>query len=89
MSVPSFRFGAKIQYSTDYSRMFYSNLMLRESCYSCPFTNFNRTSDISIADFWGWTKISDKFNDNKGVSLILVNSDKGIELIDSVSKQLL
>ena len=84
MSVPSFRFGEKIHYSTDYSRMFYSNIMLRESCYRCPFTNFNRTSDISIADFWGWTKISDKFNDNKGVSLILINSDKGTELIDSV-----
>jgi len=82
--IPSFRFGEKIHYSTDYSRMFYSNLMLRESCYECPFTNFNRTADISIADFWGWTKISNKFNDNKGVSLLLVNSRKGFSLVDSV-----
>ena len=83
-SIPSFRFGKKIYYSTDYSRMFYSNLILRESCYECPFTNFNRTSDISIGDFWGWTKISNQFNDNKGVSLLLVNSFKGEELVKSI-----
>ena len=84
MSIQSFSFGEKIHYSTDYSRYFYSNLLLRECCYECPYTNFNRISDISMADFWGWNKISDKFDDNKGVSLLLVNSCKGRELLNSV-----
>lgn len=57
--------------------LFYENLMLRYSCYSCPFTNLKRCSDITIGDFWGWSKISHEFNDNLGLSLVLLNSEKG------------
>lgn len=55
--------------------------MLRQSCYNCPFTNLNRVADITIGDFWGWSKISNEFNDNLGLSLVLVNSDKGRSLL--------
>lgn len=83
--IPSFKFGEKVLYSSDYARFFYSHIMLRECCYECPYTNFKRVSDISIADFWGWHKFNDEFNDNKGVSLVLVNSEKGKFLLSSVS----
>lgn len=65
--------------------LFYKHYMLRDSCYQCPFTNLKRCSDITVGDFWGWNKISTKFNDNKGVSLVLVNSDKGRDLLDEVA----
>ncbi len=61
--------------------LFYSHIMLRQSCYNCPFTNLNRVADITIGDFWGWSKISNEFNDNLGLSLVLVNSDKGRSLL--------
>ena len=64
--------------------LFYDNLMLRYSCYECPFTNFNRVSDITIGDFWGWSKFSTQFNDNLGVSLVLINSEKGKYLFNAV-----
>lgn len=79
----TFRFasGRKITRST-YRYLFYKHYMLRESCFQCPYTNLKRCSDVTVADFWGWTKVSTEFNDNKGVSLVLVNSDKGKELLD-------
>ena len=59
--------------------------MFRHSCGVCHFTNFQRPSDVTIADFWGWQKVDETFNaDDKGVSLVLVNTDKGRRLFDAV-----
>lgn len=63
--------------------------MLRSSCGSCVFTNFNRPSDITIGDYWGWEKISKDFNDdNKGCSLLFINTIKGQILLNKISNNL-
>lgn len=68
---------------------FYKNIFLRKSCGKCPFANLKRPSDITIADFWGWEKINSKFNsDNKGCSLVLLNTSKGKELFERIESQL-
>lgn len=69
--------GKKIE-SNIYTYLFYQHIIFRHSCGKCYFTNVRRPSDITIADFWGWEKINKDFNkDNKGVSLVLVNTNKG------------
>ena len=83
-SVTSFSTKNKKYYTTSYNNIFYSRLVLRESCFKCPYTNFDRVSDITIGDFWGWEKVSGLFHDNKGVSLLMVNSEKGQWLLDQV-----
>lgn len=57
--------------------LFYDHLIIRDSCLNCPFTNLKRISDITLSDFWGWEKHYQEWHDNKGVSLFLINSDKG------------
>lgn len=52
----------------------------RESCYNCRFANCNRQGDITLADFWGIEYINPKFYSKNGVSLVLVNSEKGKKL---------
>lgn len=65
--------------------LFYKHIMFRKSCGNCHFTNTKRPSDITIADFWGWEKTDSKFNaDNKGCSLVLLNSEKGRKLFEAV-----
>lgn len=55
--------------------------MLRPSCGKCFYTNFHRPSDFTLADYWGWEKIDTNFNaDNKGCSLLLVNTPRGAEI---------
>ena len=66
-----------------YMKGFLSNLFLRDSCYKCKFKNDNYYSDITLADFWGIDKIMPDINDNKGVSLVLANTEKGL---DEISK---
>lgn len=61
-------------------QIFYKHLIIRDSCSACHYTNFKRVSDVTIADFWGWEKAHQEWNDNKGVSLLLVNSEKGEEI---------
>ncbi|MBA4317081.1 MAG: 4Fe-4S ferredoxin [Flavobacterium sp.] len=63
----------------------------RPSCYSCKFKEFPRASDISLADFWGIEKLDPSMDQDKGTSLVLVNSLKGRdfleELGDSITKK--
>lgn len=69
--------------------LFLDDIILRSSCYVCNYRDLNRVSDISIADFWGLEKGKYKdFYDNKGVSLVLVNTEKGQKLFDSVKDNL-
>ena len=68
---------------------FYQHIMFRHSCGVCHFCNTRRPSDITIADFWGWEKTDPNFNkDDKGVSLILVNTEKGQQLFDAIKGDL-
>lgn len=69
--------------------MFYRHIIFRHSCGKCHFTNTTRPSDITIADFWGWEKTNPDFNlDDKGVSLLLVNTEKGRRLLELAKEDL-
>lgn len=83
--VETFRFKDSQAYKT-YSYTFYTSILLRYSCSSCPFTNLQRPSDITIGDFWGIQKTNAAFlaEDNKGCSLVLVNTKKGKEWLDRI-----
>ena len=61
--------------------LFYNGCVLRESCYECQYTNLNRPSDITMGDCWGIENSHPEFDDNKGLSLLLINTEKGEKLI--------
>ncbi len=69
--------------------LFLTNLLLRPCCYTCKYSSFRRVADITIADFWGVERSMKEFDDNKGISLVLINSQKGKELFLSVENKLL
>lgn len=67
-----------------YRKLYYSNLALRKSCYSCKYNSCQRVGDITIGDAWGIEKANPEFNDKRGVSLILFNSEKALKGKDSI-----
>lgn len=71
-----------------FAKLFEYNLVLRPSCYKCPFTNLNRPSDIMMGDFWGIEKSMPELDDNKGVSLLLVSTDKGKLVLDGIEGEI-
>lgn len=71
-----------VRLSESWRRLFYSNLVLRPSCYECRYAMTERFSDITIADYWGieHTEIAD-FRDELGVSLIIANTVRGHDVV--------
>ena len=72
-----------------FTYLFYQHIMFRPSCRKCHFANTKRPSDITIADYWGWEKTDPDINkDDKGVSLILINTEKGRKLFDTIKDRM-
>lgn len=67
-------------------KLYNSRLITRPSCYRCRYTSFERVSDITLADYWNIEHAIPEFNDNHGVSLVMVNSNKGFDLFNNISK---
>lgn len=67
-----------------YTYLFYEDDIERPSCYNCKYSNLDRPADLTLADFWGIDRVVENFNDNKGVSLLLVNSEKGSRILNKV-----
>lgn len=67
-----------------YFNAFISGVMNRKACYNCPFTTSARTGDITLADYWGIKKYHNISNVYDGVSAILVNTEKGKELLKEI-----
>lgn len=75
--------------SIDSPQLFFKPVTLRYSCNACPFANTRRPSDITIGDFWGWQKVvPDMFPDNKGLSLMLINTERGQQLFKQIKDQM-
>lgn len=59
-----------------YMNAFLANLSLRPSCYACPAKAGKSGSDITIGDFWGIENVTPNIDDDKGVSLLILNNRK-------------
>lgn len=67
-----------------YMQAFLSNLTLRPSCYYCPTKQGKSCSDITLGDFWGIEHIDPTIDDDKGLSLVLINTEKGQQTLKSL-----
>lgn len=65
-----------------YSISFLNSLFYTENCYECNYADSKRISDLTIGDSWGSTLSSEE---GKGISLILCNTEKGKQLLDSAN----
>lgn len=72
-----------------YLQTFLRNYILRETCYNCKFKGNNRAADVTLADFWGIDNICPEMNDNKGVSIVIINTNKGKEIFDYISENMI
>ena len=74
-----------VRFKDPWFKTFVSALFKRSSCKDCPFSQQQRVSDATIADFWGIERISKKWNSGKGVSLILLNTSKARDLFEKIA----
>ena len=71
-----------------FMKAFLHNMILRPSCYKCKARSGSSGSDITIADFWGIEQILPSMDDDRGTSLVVVNTSKGKYALDDVSSMM-
>lgn len=79
-------------FKNPYFRGFLRNYFLRQSCHSCQYAGLNRPADITLADFWGYQgkrKDGQDRDEDKGVSMVMLNTRAGAALFDSVKNSLI
>ena len=80
----------KSKYKDKFLIGFSEDYITKDVCATCQYARITRISDITLADFWGY--ISDELktrNTEKGISLVIINSDKGNKIIEKVKNQLI
>lgn len=76
-------------YNNKYMNLFLGNICLRPSCYDCHFKSLVRPSDITIGDCWGIENYKPELDDDKGASVVLINSEKGLRFFEKISENLI
>ena len=61
----------------------------RPSCYNCHFKGFPQKADITLADFWGIENLDIKMDQDKGTSLVMINSEKGKRLFYAIKDKII
>lgn len=81
----------KILYNniSSYLNLFINKKIQKESCQNCKFVGLERVSDIMVADAWGVDiefpeLLKTKFNQSKGISLVMLNSEKSLHLFKKI-----
>lgn len=72
-----------------YMKLFTRDYISRPSCENCSFKGYSRSSDITLGDFWGIWDISPEMDDDKGTSVILIQSEKGKEVWEELKPNIL
>ena len=72
----------KPRWECDFYKAFLDGLAMRKSCGRCRFNKLPRQGDFTLGDFWGIEKEYKEFDDNKGVSLVLLNTAKAKEIFE-------
>jgi len=67
-----------------YMKGFLEGMYMNTPCHACKFKGIKRASDITLGDFWGIEHFDKGLDDDAGTSLVIVNSEKGMELFDGI-----
>lgn len=72
----------------EYVHNFLANINLRDCCYNCQFNNFRNYSDITIGDLWGAKEKIPEMFDDKGTSLVILNTNVGENIFKDVNNEI-
>lgn len=71
-----------------YLRAFFDDLSDRPSCYQCRFKKRHRVTDLTLWDCFDAWRYDESFDENRGVTRVLVHTEKGQTLLDASLKML-
>lgn len=72
-------------YNNPYMQGFLRDIYLRPSCYACPAKSSKSGADITLGDFWGIDNYMPEIDDDRGVSLVMLHTEKGVSVFNAIS----
>ncbi len=75
-------------YGDPYCMLYFRNYTLRPSCYQCRFCTVERSSDLTIGDFWGIEKCRPDMDDGMGISMVILHTDKAKKIWEQVQRDM-
>lgn len=69
-------------------RLFLSRICQNLSCDDCHYRKLPRVADITLGDYWGVSKYHPEMDDDKGTSVVLLNTEHGVDLFNSISDKI-
>lgn len=87
--VETISFKKRMKHSRVFAKLFSSHYMLRPSCYECRYKTVMHPGDLTIGDYWEIDRALPGFNDNRGVSLVMVNTSRGKVVFDEIKGELI
>ena len=72
-----------------YMKLFTGGYISRNSCANCRFKGYSRVSDLTLGDFWGIWDVAPEMDDNKGTSVVLVQTEKGALLLSEAESDMI
>lgn len=73
---------------SQYMRLFLNRISQNVSCDDCRYRRLPRISDITLGDYWGIEKKHAEMNDDKGISVVLLNTCRGEQMFKKVADKL-
>lgn len=70
---------------TPWLHIFYGHFADKPACGDCQFCKVDRNTDITIGDFWRIENSIPEFYDEKGNSVVLVHTEKGLQLLEKIT----
>ena len=72
---------------TSYGRGFGMSLFLRPCCTNCPYSRPERPADFTLGDFWGVNMESLPVDGERGISLVLPNTEKAQKQFEALCEE--
>lgn len=79
---------AESLYRNRFCRMYFTNKILRPSCYECKYCTVDRDSDFTIGDFWGIEKVRPEMEDGMGTSMVILHSAQARDIWDQIQEDM-
>ena len=78
----------EVSTNSAYMKLFTEDYINRESCANCKFKGYSRCSDITLGDFWGIWDVDPEMDDNRGTSVVLVQSERGQKFCKQIKERI-
>ena len=67
---------------------FLADFFLRKTCYSCGYKGKCSVADIQLGDCWGAQEICPGLDDDKGTSVVIIKSEKGMKYYNMIEDRI-